>query len=127
MHVDSGHTPPPADTLVRHKRFHDRLASPNPIRLAEPASSLSSSLAPGSFPSAEGSVNRWADFNSCGNADTLSSAALTPAWDLVTPVGAETYTAVRYSGCPANASAELWRVHGGSHTPRVRPLSKSLE
>lgn len=86
-----------------------------------------SSLAPGSFPSAEGSVNRWADFNSCGNADTLSSAALTPAWDLVTPVGAETYTAVRYSGCPANASAELWRVHGGSHTPRVRPLSKSLE
>ena len=36
--------------------------------------------------------------------------------DLIPPAGAETYTALQYAGCPANSSAELWRI--GTYIPQ---------
>ena len=73
----------------------------------------------GTFPSAAGSVSRWAAFNRCDEA----SAAVPPTgdeppgfFDLISPAGDET-TVTRHGNCPAGGSAELWTLAGGGHVP----------
>ncbi len=61
------------------------------------------------YPSAAGSVQRWAAYNGC-------AATTTPgfALDLTSAAGAET-DPVSYDACPAGGSVALWTVNGAPH------------
>ena len=72
------------------------------------------------YPSAAGSVQRWAAFNGCDDERSLVGNTLDSdmSWDLVAPSGEDT-TNTLHDNCPAGGSAELWSIANGHHVPRA--------
>eukprot|EP01043_Picozoa_sp_COSAG02_P081817 COSAG02_NODE_20185_length_844_cov_1.273826_1_plen_216_part_10 len=72
------------------------------------------------YPSAAGSVRRWAELNGCDREPSPvgNSLSMEVSWDLVAPSGEDT-TNSRHDNCPAGGSAELWSIANGHHTPRA--------
>lgn len=69
------------------------------------------------YPSAAGSVQRWAAFNGCDNERSLVNTLDSDmSWDLVAPSGEDT-TNTWHDNCPAGGSAELWSIANGHHVP----------
>lgn len=64
------------------------------------------------YPSAQGSVERWAHHDGCTG--TLTSGA---PFDFVGMLAGDDTTPASYGGCPAGTGVELWTIAGGSHTP----------
>jgi|EP01046_Picozoa_sp_COSAG06_P020182 polyhydroxybutyrate depolymerase len=72
------------------------------------------------YPSAAGSVRRWAAFNGCDDESSPAGNTLGTdvSWDLVAPSGEDT-TNAWHDNCPPGGSAELWTIANGQHTPRA--------
>jgi polyhydroxybutyrate depolymerase len=68
------------------------------------------------YPSAPGTVARWAEENGCG--ETSSGEADVDLDDQV--AGAET-ARLRRHGCPAGGAVELWTMRGVGHQPSFTP------
>ena len=66
------------------------------------------------FPSAETTVGTWASKNGCTGSMLESIGG---DLDLVTDLPFSETQRESFSGCPAGAAAELWRIRGGSHVP----------
>lgn len=70
------------------------------------------------YPSARGTVERWADYNGCRRPGTGREMR---DLDASLP-GHETGVLKFVAGCKRGGSAELWTISGGTHTP---PVSES--
>eukprot|EP01043_Picozoa_sp_COSAG02_P023184 COSAG02_NODE_1231_length_13766_cov_16.546572_4_plen_283_part_00 len=72
------------------------------------------------YPSAPGSVRRFAAFNGCDETVSPIGNTLSPelSWDLVQPQGDDT-TNSWHDNCRPGGSAELWIVEGGGHSPEM--------
>ena len=80
----SGLTPPAADTLVRNKRFHNRLAAAHPVRLTETATGLQGCLATGRTLQAGALI----ELRAMPSADGTSAACIVSKWPVSSPPGA---------------------------------------
>jgi polyhydroxybutyrate depolymerase len=72
------------------------------------------------YPSAQGTVDRWATYDGCGA--TTSSGA---AFDLIGDATAETTPRTR-DGCPAGVAVDLWSVDKGPHIMVLNPGPSKL-
>jgi polyhydroxybutyrate depolymerase len=65
------------------------------------------------YPSAPGTVERWAGENGCSGA----LAAVSERLDLDRSVSGDETRIERHGGCDGQAAAELWTIEGGGHLP----------
>jgi polyhydroxybutyrate depolymerase len=68
-----------------------------------------------SYPSAEGTVERWAATNGCAGELSLAPERL----ELDNAVAGQDTRIERYGPCDQDATVELWTIEGGSHVPRL--------
>jgi polyhydroxybutyrate depolymerase len=66
------------------------------------------------YPGAETTVRTWATKNQCTGS---MLEGIGGDLDLVADVPFSETQRQRFTGCPAGAAAELWRIRGGSHVP----------
>ncbi|MDP3232448.1 MAG: alpha/beta fold hydrolase [Myxococcales bacterium] len=68
------------------------------------------------YPSAQDSVRSWGAKNRCTGAGLTSIGG---DLDLVTALLGDETKREGFSGCPANAAAELWTIRGAGHLPLI--------